>query len=84
MIDLCNNCRRETEVEIFNIPEFKYEKTSSCPRYLGLRSVNVCEKCRKLSGAPIQIVDGEVAYKKEQDTSQMGLHMQYRFLHQRS
>jgi len=65
MIDLCNNCHRETEVGIFSIPEYKYEKTSSFPQYLGLRSVNVCEKCRELSGAPIQIVDGQVAYKKE-------------------
>jgi len=65
MIDICNKCRRETEVEIFSIPEYKYEKTSSFPKYLGLSNVNLCEKCRKLSGVPTQIVNGEVAYKKE-------------------
>ena len=68
MIDLCNNCRRETEVEIFSIPEYRYERMSSYPKYLGPRSVNVCEKCRELSGAPTQIVDGKVAYKRKSKT----------------
>jgi hypothetical protein len=68
MIDICNNCCRETEVEIYSIPAYKYEKTSSFPQYLGLRSLNICDRCRRLSGAPTQIVNGEVVYKREQGT----------------